>query len=149
MSEASKELVSRLFEQVFNRKNFDVCHELVADDYVEHALAPFGDSEPGHVVGPRHIRAVVEWLGAQFPDGRMTIEAIASEGDVVAARVLTEGTNLGRLNGVVPPTGKRFSARQSHWFRVEDGKLAEHWATRDDLTVMLQLGVVPRPAPPV
>jgi len=33
MSEASKELVSRLFEQVFNRKNFDVCHELVADDY--------------------------------------------------------------------------------------------------------------------
>ena len=79
----------------------------------------------------------------------MTIEAIASEGDVVAARVLTEGTNLGKLNGVMPPTGKRFSARQSHWFRVEEGKLAEHWATRDDLTVMLQLGVVPRPGPPV
>ena len=72
-----------------------------------------------------------------------------SEGDVVAARVLTEGTNLGKLNGVMPPTGKRFSARQSHWFRVEEGKLAEHWATRDDLTVMLQLGVVPRPGPPV
>jgi hypothetical protein len=125
MSEASKELVSRLFEQVFNRKNFDVCHELVADDYVEHALAPFGDSEPGHVLGPRHIRAVV-----------------------VAALVLTEGTNLGKLNGLVPPTGKRFSARQSHWFRVEQGKLAEHWATRDDLTVMLQLGVVPRPGLP-
>ena len=79
----------------------------------------------------------------------MTIEAIASEGDVVAARVLTEGTNLGKLNGILPPTGKRFSARQSHWFRVEDGKLAEHWATRDDLTVMLQLGVVTRPGPPV
>ena len=79
----------------------------------------------------------------------MTIEAIASEGDVVAARVLTEGTDLGKLNGVVPPTGKHFSARQSHWFRVEAGKLAEHWATRDDLTVMLQLGVVPRPGPPV
>jgi len=79
----------------------------------------------------------------------MTIEAIASEDDVVAARVLTEGTNLGKLNGVVPPTGKRFSARQSHWFRVEEGKLAEHWAIRDDLTVMLQLGLVPRPELPV
>jgi len=149
MSEASKELVSRLFEQVFNRKNFEVCPELVTDDYVEHALAPFGDSEPGHVNGPRHIRAVVEWLGAQFPDGRMTVEALVSEGEVVVARVLAEGTNLGKLNGAVPPTGRRFSARQSHWFRVEDGKLAEHWAIRDDLTVMLQLGVVTRPGPPV
>jgi hypothetical protein len=49
---------------------------------------------------------------------------------------------------VVPPTGKRFVARQSHWFRVEDGKLAEHWATREDLPAMLQLGVVQPPGPP-
>src|SRR5947209_4430719 len=107
MSEASKELVSRLFEQVFNRKNFEVCPELVTDDYVEHALAPFGDSEPGHVNGPRHIRAVVEWLGAQFPDGRMTVEALVSEGEVVVARVLAEGTNLGKLNGAVPNPADR------------------------------------------
>jgi predicted ester cyclase len=79
----------------------------------------------------------------------MTVEAVVSEGEVVAARVLAEGTNLGKLNGILPPTGKRFSARQSHWFRVEEGKLAEHWAIRDDLTVMLQLGVTPRPGPPV
>ena len=148
MSEANKELVTRLFEEIFNRKNFDVSGELVAGDYVEHALAPFGDREPGHVNGPKHIRTVVEWLVAQFPDGHMAIEAIASEGDTVAVRVLGEGTNLGKLNGVMPPTGKRFSSRQSHWFRVENGRLAEHWATRDDLTAMLQLGVVPRPGPP-
>jgi SnoaL-like polyketide cyclase len=63
----------------------------------------------------------------------------------VAVRVFAEGTNLGPLNGVVPPTGKRFTARQSHWFRVEGGRLAEHWATRKDLPVMLQLGVVQPP----
>ena len=49
---------------------------------------------------------------------------------------------------MVPATGKRFSARQSHWFRVEDGKLAEHWATREDLAAMLQLGVVQPPGRP-
>ncbi len=114
---------------------------------MEHALAPFGDTAPGRVNGPQHMRPVA--LLAQFPDGRMTIEEIVSEGDIVAVRVLGEGTNLGKLNGVMPPTGKRFSSRQSHWFRVENGKLAEHWATRDDLTVMLQLGVVPRPGPPL
>ena len=50
---------------------------------------------------------------------------------------------------MVPPTGKCFSSRQTHWFRVADGKLAEHWATRDDLRTMLQLGVIQPPdAPP-
>jgi predicted ester cyclase len=148
MSEANKELVSRHFEQIFNLRNFDACDELISEDYVEHALAPFGDREPGRVNGPRHLRAVAEWLQEQFPDGHMTVEAIVSEGDMVAARVHGEGTNLGRLNGIMPPTGKRFSSRQSHWYRIESGKLAEHWATRDDLTAMLQLGVVTRPGPP-
>ena len=149
MSEANKELVKRHFEEIFNRKNFDVCDEIMAEDYVEHALAPFDDREPGRVNRPRHIRATVEWLAAQFSDGQMTVEAIVSEGDIVAARVLGNGTNTGKLNGVMPPTGKRFSSRTSHWYRVENGKLAEHWAVRDDLATMLQLGVIRRPGPPL
>jgi predicted ester cyclase len=85
----------------------------------------------------------------QLPDLQMTIEAIVAEGDTVAVRVLSEGTNLRPLNGVVPPTGKRFAARQTHWFRVADRQLAEHWATREDLVAMLQLGVIqPPPRPP-
>ena len=48
----------------------------------------------------------------------------------------------------MPPTGRFFSAEQTHWFRVEDGRLAEHWATRDDLTAMLQLGVITAPGGP-
>ena len=40
----------------------------------------------------------------------------------------------------LPASGKAFDAEQSHWFRLTDGKIAEHWATRDDLTTMLQLG---------
>jgi predicted ester cyclase len=78
----------------------------------------------------------------------MTIEAVSSEEDTVAVRILSEGTNLGALNCVVPPTGRRFLARQSHWFRVAGGKLVEHWATRDDLTAMLQLGVLRPPGRP-
>jgi predicted ester cyclase len=35
-------------------------------------------------------------LLAQFPDLRMTIEAIIAEGDMVAVRIVSEGTNLGR-----------------------------------------------------
>jgi predicted ester cyclase len=145
VSEANKELVRRHFEEIFNRKNFAVCDELMAQEYLEHAPAPFSEDAPGRVNGPKAMRQTAEWLLAQFPDLRMTIEAMISEGDTVAARVLSEGTNLRPLNGVVPPTGKRFRARQSHWYRVAEGKLVEHWATREDLPAMLQLGVIQPP----
>lgn len=148
MSEVNKQLVRRHFEELFNRQHLAVADELVAQEYLEHAIAPFGQAEPGRVDGPTHLRQTAQWLLAQFPDLHMTIEAIVAEGDLVAARVLSEGTNLGALNGMLPPTGKRFAARQSHWFRVADGKLAEHWATREDLPAMLQLGVVQPPGRP-
>jgi ketosteroid isomerase-like protein len=126
MTEANKGLVRRHFEEIWNRKDLTVADELVAEDYLEHAVAPFGQAEPGRVNGPVAMRQTAQWLLAQFPDLHMRIEALVAEGDMVAARVFSEGTNLGPLNGVVPPTGKRFAARQSHWFRVESGKLAEH-----------------------
>lgn len=148
MTNQGKELARRWCEEIFNQRNLDVCDEIVADRYIEHAAAPFGQSEPGEVNGPEHMRGTATWLFQQFPDMRWQIEALIAEADTVAVRVRSEGTNLGSIGGVAPPTGRRFSASQSHWFRVEDGKLAEHWATRDDLTAMLQLGVLRPPGPP-
>jgi predicted ester cyclase len=78
----------------------------------------------------------------------MEVESIVADDETVVARAMSTGTNLGKLNGIIPPTGKPFAARQSHWYRVADGKLAEHWAIREDLTTMLQLGVLQRPGPP-
>ena len=100
VSEANKELVRRPFEEIFNRKNFALCDEMMAEEYLEHAQAPFSESAPGRVKGPRAMRQSAEWLLAQFPDLHMTIEAMIAEGDTVAVRVLSEGTNLGPLNGV-------------------------------------------------
>ena len=148
VSDEGHELARRTFEEVFNQQNLDACDEIFAHTYVEHAVAPFQSTEPGSVDGPEHMRGVVAWLRSQFPDIEMSIEAIAAEGERVAVLVRTDGTNTGMLNGVMPPTGKRFSAMQSHWYRVVDGKFAEHWATRDDLTSMLQLGVISAPGRP-
>jgi predicted ester cyclase len=148
MSDTAHRLVRRLFEDVFNRQCLDLCDEIFAQQYVEHAVAPFQDSEPGAVNGPAHAKDVVAWLRSQFPDMRMTVEAVVFEDDTVAALVRSEGTNTGRLNGVMPPTGRRFSSRQSHWYRIVGGRLAEHWATREDLPAMLQLGVIQPPTRP-
>jgi predicted SnoaL-like aldol condensation-catalyzing enzyme len=90
MTEVSKNLVRRLFEDVFNQQRLDLADEILAEDYMEHAVDPFGAQEPGQVDGPAHQRRVVEWLRAQFPDLRMTIQSIAAEGELVAVRIRSE-----------------------------------------------------------
>ena len=131
MSEANKELVERHFEEVWNGGDLAVADELMAGGLpgarrgaLRAGRAGQGQRSGGHAPDRRVAARPV-------PRSHMTIEAMVAEGDTVAVRVLSEGTNLGPLNGVVPPTGKRFAARQSHWFRVADGRMAEHWATRE------------------
>jgi predicted ester cyclase len=145
MKSGPNDLVQRLFDEVFNQRDFSGIADIVAKSFVEHAISPFGSVAPGSVDGPSHMRGVVEWLVGQFPDLRMTVDSVVSEGDTVAVRVASEGTNLGPFQGVMPPTGRHFSGEQSHWYRVADGRLSEHWAIRDDLRTMLQLGVISLP----
>ena len=52
------------------------------------------------------------------------------------------GPHEGELMGV-PATGRGFSVQHIHVFRVADGKLLEHWANRDDLRMVAQLGLMP------
>lgn len=148
MFDANKILVQRFFEEILTQQNYAVCGEIMAEQYTEHAVAPFGQSEPGMVNGPQHARSAAEWLHAQFPDLRMKVEMAIAEGDLVSCLVFSGGTNLGPLNGMIPPTGRHFAGWQTHWFRVAGGKLAEHWAVREDLPMMLQLGIIPLPARP-
>jgi hypothetical protein len=57
MPEADKELVRRHFEEIWNQQNLGVADELMAQDYVEHAVAPFGQAEPGRSTGlPPRVR---------------------------------------------------------------------------------------------
>lgn len=43
---------------------------------------------------------------------------------------------------VISPTGRSVSYDAIHVYRIEDGKKAEHKAIRDDLSFMMQLGLV-------
>jgi predicted ester cyclase len=138
----------RLFNEVFTTRNLSAADDIMAEEYLEHAVEPFGGEEPGSVQGPSHAREVVAWLRAQFPDLEMTIESIVADTDMVAVRVRSAGTNLSKLGGFAPATNKRFVAEQSHWYRVAGAKLCEHWATRDDLAAMLQMGVIRPPGSP-
>ena len=46
-----------------------------------------------------------------------------------------------------PPTGKRYTNQHIHWFKLKDGLITEHFVNRDDIPMMVQLGLLPAPAP--
>ncbi len=134
-AEENKDLVRRYIEEVWNGHNLDAIDELVSPEYFNHAASTAEYQRGG-------AKLAVEWLRSVFPDHRFDIEDAAADGNTVAVRGTMGGTHEGELMGIAP-TGKRVVVQQTHWFRVADGKVAEHWAVRDDLGMMRQLGVMP------
>jgi hypothetical protein len=54
----------RLFNEVFTTRNLRAADDIMAEEYLEHAVEPFVGEEPGPVQGPSHAREVVAWLRA-------------------------------------------------------------------------------------
>ena len=132
--EENKALVRRFYEQVWNRGNVHVAAEVFAEDYVRHDLRP-SEALPG----PTGQANIATDFRAAFPDLHMELELILAEGDLVAARWTTEGTNSGAWAGR-PPTGKRARFSGVNIFRISGGKVVELWNHRDDLGLMQQIG---------
>jgi ketosteroid isomerase-like protein len=83
-------------------------------------------------------------LRAAIPDLRHTLEAEMAEGDMVAIRAILRGTHLGPFMGV-PPTGRTVEAGILVMDRVVDGKIVQHWANLDWLSLLGPLGLIPLP----
>ena len=105
--------------------------------------------------GPTAFYATALWLRNAYTELRFEIHDVVAEGDMVVVHNTMSGRHTGpfvaydaeaRPAQVFPPTGRRFATTQSHWFRIADGKVIEHWANRDDLGTATQLGWVP-PSP--
>lgn len=47
----------------------------------------------------------------------------------------------------VTPTDKHFEVAAIHWFTLKAGKIVDHFALRDDLAMMQQLGLSPKALP--
>jgi steroid delta-isomerase-like uncharacterized protein len=121
--EENKALVLRFYEEVWNKGNVEVTSEIFAQDYVRHDLRP-SQALPG----PAGQAKVAADFRAAFPDLRMEVELILGEGDLVAARWTTEGTNSGPWGGR-PPAGKRAQFSGVNIFRFRDGKVASSGTT--------------------
>ena len=130
-----------------DRADFDSLYHPSAVDR-ENPVQPPSSRVPG----PAGFYSTALWLRAAFADLRYDIHHALADGNLVAVNSTMNGrhdapcamyTDDGAVDTVFPPTHKTFAMTQSHWFRIEDGKITEHWANRDDLGMARQLGWIP------
>jgi len=136
MSEQNKRLVRRALNEVFAGGNLGVVDEIFHPDFVNHEAGP--RTPPG----PEGLKMTVRWLRDAFGDLHYDIQDEIVAGDKVVVRVISSGRHTGEFIGF-KPTGKAFGAQQIHIYRIADGKIIEHWSSRDDLSQGIQLGLIP------
>ena len=135
---ANKDIIRKYFE-AFGAKDLDRIVALTGEGYVNHAAAPGAEGVDG-------MRVILSKLWNAMPDQRVTCEDLIAEGDRVVCRIRIRGTQTGPLDMKVmpiPATGREVSTEQIHVFRLESGKVVEHWAGRDDIGFLRQLGQLP------
>jgi predicted ester cyclase len=121
MSETTKTLVRRYYEQVLNGRDLDAVGDYFRDEPV--------------VDGVR--KGCFAYFVA-FPDLHLSIEELIAEGDKVFCRSTMTGTHDGEYKGI-PPTGRHISSESAEIFRIADGKFAGYWCLSNVAGLMRQL----------
>jgi predicted ester cyclase len=130
-----------------DRAEFDLLYHPRAVDG-ENRVQPASSRAPG----PAGFYSTALWLRAAFAGLHYEIHHAITDGDLVAVNSTMHGrhaapwavyTDDGAVDTVFPPTNKTFAVTQSHWLRIEEGQITQHWANRDDIGMAKQLAWIP------
>jgi predicted ester cyclase len=132
MSDNTNIEIARRILAAFDANDDSVVDELIHPDHREHA-----GPEPQH--GREGVSGSIAWLNQTFADCETVVEDLIASGDRVVARVRFCATCTGEVQGI-DARGRRVEIDHIHIWRVAEGRLAEHWMVRDDLSMLRQLG---------
>jgi steroid delta-isomerase-like uncharacterized protein len=135
MSNDPKAIVLRL-EELWNTGNLSIADEVFASDFVNN------DPSRPDVTDLDGYKTYVTDTRFAFPDFKVTIDDILAEEDKVAARYTVSGTHEKDFPGL-PATGKKATWTGINIYRLSSGKIAEVWWSKDGLTMLQELGVIP------
>ena len=84
-------------------------------------------------------------LRQSFSELRLEVHenvGVLVEGDLVALRTVITGTHTGDYAGIAP-TGTQIQTSASHFFRIRDDQLVEHWQVVDTYRILAAIGAIP------
>ncbi len=138
-AEEHRKLFARWFEELWNKKNYDIAYELVDPDFTAHGAGGQDIKQ-----GPDGVIGMVKAWHKAMPDGKMTMDDIITEGEFSTIRMTWRATHTGPF-GPVPASGNKIEVTSIGIDRVVDGKITEGWGELNMLGMMQQMGAIPSP----
>jgi predicted ester cyclase len=135
------ERAARAVLDAMNDGDLERIRDLVTADFVDHG-APPGLVPPGPDGYIATLRFVIEVLEIRYE-----VHEVVAAGDLVAIRATGHGRHNSDHLGF-PATGRPYALASMHLYRGADGRLAEHWGVRDELSVLFQVGALTPPPLP-
>jgi predicted ester cyclase len=124
--------MARNLYHLLDRHRLDDAVNILDTDFRGHGL---GSDRAG-------FRAeVAAWLAA-FPDLRISVRRLVTEGNSVAAWIALTGTHEGRFAGL-SPSRRPIDITGVDLLVERDGRFIEGWSLRDLNGLWVQLGVLP------
>ncbi len=134
MSEENKELVRRYTRAIFDEGRVDAVDRYLAADFFNHVTGRSGTED---------FKRLAADVGAMSGSAN-AIDLLIAEGDYVVALMTITRTLHQKLEAfglTFPASGQSYTVKHVHIYRVTGGQIREHWAVRDDLSMLRQLGV--------
>lgn len=133
MSEANKRVIRRLYGEVMANGDMSVADEIFHADYVDHMPIMQTPDRDG-------LLKSVEAARKAFPDVKPEIIAEIAEVDWVAIAVYADGGNHQDTYMGVPASGRHVTWTETHFWRVADGKIREHYGNVSMFEIHKMLG---------
>ena len=130
-------LLERFYKEVMEGGNLTLIDELAMDSFIDHE-----EGLPGQPAGKDGVKFFVNTMRSAFPDIKVKeITPSLASGNLEACHVVLAGTHRGELTGI-PASGRSVEFDCTDIIRVENGKVAEHWGTTDNMSLMRQIGAM-------
>ena len=132
----NKKLVETLCITVFQNHDFSGLDEIMKDDYIHH-----NENDDPFPEGKIRFKEFHEQIFKAMPDFRYNIKKIMAEDDIVMLYANVTATHQGEWMGN-PPTYNKLNYNVVDIFRIEDGKISDHWDVADTLNLFTQVGKI-------
>ena len=127
--ERNKQLMRAAIDEFLNKHDVSAVDRLYHPGYIQH--------NPQAPPGRDGVKAFFSLLFTAIPDLNATVNHMYAEDDKVFSFVTWNGTHKADLMDL-RASGQPIVIRTAEIFRIEDGRLAEHWDTVDMSDVVMK-----------
>jgi predicted SnoaL-like aldol condensation-catalyzing enzyme len=113
MEEANKKVIIDFYDKAINQKDFEAAKVYFGSTYIQH--------NPMAANGPEGLKAFIAFMKEQLPEYKTEFVRVFADGDYVIVHAHAKPTPDSRGSAVMDI------------FRLEDGKVVEHWDVIQDV----------------